>query len=396
MRHEAVRWTLGSLSSRKSLSMLTDPSSAYCPCRQSRLTARIADVQTLRALTVLAFVLVGSSASAQDLAAADTLFNKGIADMKAGRFDIACPAISESYRLDPRPGTLFALAECQAKAGKIASAVARYDDYLRMCQQLLPAQRNQHLKRMEIASRQKEVLTPDVPLLTLTLSASSPQGTSVKRDDVVLGEPSFGVALPVDPGEHVITVQAPGQLPAEQRVNIARGEKKLIELEGKAASTVLPVGPPPVPVPQAVYTAPTMGSRAQPDQSPSSVPTMATTSPVTSGRRIGTYVVGGFGLAGIAVGAAAGGLVLGKKPIIEENCVDINCNKEGKEAADYAQSIGLVSTVGFLTGAACLIAGTVLIVTEPRSSARVAQRRMSMGLVVTGATNGSLYIQGTW
>ena len=66
------------------------------------------------------------SALAQDSVTSDALFQKGIDDLAAGRYDIACPAIAESLRLDPRPGTLFTLAECYSKAGKVASAVVRY------------------------------------------------------------------------------------------------------------------------------------------------------------------------------------------------------------------------------------------------------------------------------
>ena len=83
-------------------------------------------------VNVLLFLVISApaTAAAQDLAAAEALFSKGLADMEAGRYDAACPAIGESYRLDPRGGTLFTLAECEAKAGKIATAVARYDDAL--------------------------------------------------------------------------------------------------------------------------------------------------------------------------------------------------------------------------------------------------------------------------
>ena len=83
--------------------------------------------RSLLALACLAPMLLCSvtarSALAQDVAAADALFNKAIVDMDAGRYDAACPALTESHRLDPRSGTLFAVATCNAKAGKIATAL---------------------------------------------------------------------------------------------------------------------------------------------------------------------------------------------------------------------------------------------------------------------------------
>src|SRR5438477_5379956 len=102
-------------------------------------------MRTFRCLLVAALVAIPSisistRALAQDLAAAEALFNKGLADMQAGHYDTGCPSIAESYRLDPRPGTLFTLAECEAKGGKLATAVARYEDYLQLFARLTPDQ----------------------------------------------------------------------------------------------------------------------------------------------------------------------------------------------------------------------------------------------------------------
>jgi hypothetical protein len=64
---------------------------------------------------------------AQDVATAEALFNRGFADMDAGRYETGCKAIAASQRLDPRAGTLFTLAVCEAQWGKIATAASHYD-----------------------------------------------------------------------------------------------------------------------------------------------------------------------------------------------------------------------------------------------------------------------------
>jgi hypothetical protein len=52
--------------------------------------------------------------AAQDAkAAAKALFDRGIDERDAHRYESACPALAESYELDPRPGTLLYLAECE-------------------------------------------------------------------------------------------------------------------------------------------------------------------------------------------------------------------------------------------------------------------------------------------
>jgi hypothetical protein len=187
--------------------------------------------------------LFGVSAAgwAQDVAAADALFSRGLQLFEAGDLEKACPAIGESYRLDPRPGALFTLAECEARRGHVATAFTRYGDYLSLFEGLAPDKRARQQGRDRIAREQRAALGPKVPEVTLVLPPGAPRGTVVRRDDVELAEPALGVPLPVDPGEHVVTVQSPGRAAAEQRFAIALGEKKQVALA--LGAPVAPVGP---------------------------------------------------------------------------------------------------------------------------------------------------------
>lgn len=331
----------------------------------------------------LAFLTVLSAAPAtswaQDLAAADALFNKGLADMEAGRFDTACPAIGESYRLDPRGGTLFTLAECEAKAGKIATAVARYEDYLQFFSRLTPQQQKKQLGREKIAAEQKQALSQDVPLLTLILPPTAPQDTHVLRDGVELARPALGIPLPVDPGEHVIVVQVPGQPPSEHRVTLLKKEKKTLQLEVKVVKKVEP--PPP---------GPKVEIPPPPPEPPSN------TGP--SGRRVGAYVLGGVGVASLVIGGVTGGMVFAKKGTITSNCDGPDCNRTGFDAVNGAKTLGLVSTVTFIAGGASLVTGAVLFFTEPknpRAKTGTSPRWMSAG--VTPGPQGVLaHAGGVW
>lgn len=298
--------------------------------------------------------------------------------MDAGRHDVACPMLEESYRLDPRPGALFTLATCEAKRGRLATAVAHYKDYLNRSKG-----HTGHEKRRDIAEKKLETLAPDVPELTLVLP-KAPEGTLVKRDKTVLSAASLGIPLPVDPGEHVIVVQAPGGPPKEHRITIAGGEKKQLALE---------VAPPAA----AAEEPPRRAPRAAPPAPPNVVAEPA--SEPTSARRVGAYVAGGVGLAGVVVGAVAGALTLGQKGSIEGNCDGAACNVVGKEAADEAQTLGLVSTLGFGVGVLGLGLATVLIVTQPDEGERTGRRpeppRWVRGGVLAGGPTGAMVgVQG--
>src|SRR5262249_36486524 len=157
-------------------------------------------------------------------------------------------------------------------------------------------------------------LAPDVPELTVTLQPSAPRGTAVTRDGAPASETALGVPMPLDPGEHVFTTQAPGGPATERRVTVGKGEKKAILLDVKPAPAVVPA-----PAPVETLAPPA-------DQGP-------------GGRRIATFVVGGLGAAGVVLGAITGGMALGKKSTVDANCGSgihasdpTACNATGFEA----------------------------------------------------------------
>src|SRR5258706_8825974 len=95
-------------------------------------------------------MLAGSSPARAQPSAAEASFNQGLADMQAGRYDTGCPALAESQRLDPRPGTLFTLAECEAKRGRIGTALTYYREYLALYEAMKPDQKSRQSERVKI------------------------------------------------------------------------------------------------------------------------------------------------------------------------------------------------------------------------------------------------------
>jgi len=290
--------------------------------------------------------MFSAHAFAQETAAAAALFQRGLAAMEAGHYDEGCPALEESYRIEPLPGVLFTSAECHAKWGKTATAVARYEDYLSAYERMPASQRLKQRGRDDIAKKQISALEPKVPKLSVSLPPQAPPQTVVKRGGVVLGTPSLGVSIPVDPGEHIFTTEVPGGRPHEQRVSVEAGETKSVVLEidegGPAAKPSAPAAAGPASTPPAAEA----GGSSQ--------------------RTIG-YVIGGIGVVGVIAGSVTGALVFSKKSTVDDNCQDALCNAEGKQAADSAQTLGLVSNIAFGVGAAGLVTGAVLILTAPKT-----------------------------
>jgi len=308
-----------------------------------------------------ACALLVSVASAQDSATAGALFEKGVADLEAGRFESACPAIAESQRIDPRPGTLFTLAECHARWGKVASAAAQYQEYVDLVSRLTPEQQQRHKARVDIARAQLAKIKPSVPTLTLVLPADAPSGTVVTRNGEVLKGAALGLALPADPGEYVIVTRAPGGADREVRVTLQLGDQKRLALEVSKASEAAPLTP---------QAAPPL---TEPNAKVESTPGPAR----SSGRKTAAYVAGGIGLAGIAVGTVTGILVLGKKQTVNDHCTAGSCNEEGLAAANSAQNLATASNVSFGIGIVGLAASAIMLFTGSSESAASARARVA-------------------
>jgi hypothetical protein len=199
-------------------------------------------ILTSAALSSAALLSLPAAATGPDPAA---LFDRGVADMEAGHFGTACPFIEASYKIDPLPGTLFALAECEAKRGRTATALARYDDYLALHGALSPERRARQGDREKVARAQKATLGAVVPELTLVLPPNAPQGVTVTRDGVVVDRPELGIPIRVDPGDHVIVTRAPGRPASTVSISLAARERRGIALVIADPEVPVVVPPPP-------------------------------------------------------------------------------------------------------------------------------------------------------
>lgn len=301
---------------------------------------------------------VSSPGRAQDIATAEALFDKGVADMKAGRYEAGCKAIGESQRLDPRPGTLFVLAGCEAEWGHIATAVTRYADYIALYERLPPAKKaeSRQAERYKFAQDARAKLLPEVPLLTITLPPGAPTGIVVTRDDAVMAEATLGVALPLDPGEHTIATETADGARWEQKLTLARGEKKAVTLEIPA---------PPRSAPTATASVAPTGTATATGSNTQSV------EPPPPGRSYAVPIAAfAAGAVGLGVGAVFGGLALSNKGGLDEVCSNKDCPTSEAARIDQTKLLSHVSTAGFaLAGVGVALGVTLLILKVPAAKA---------------------------
>ena len=145
--------------------------------------------------------------------------------MKQGKFKEACEAFERSQKLDPQNGTLFNLAGCDEKIGKLATAWLVYRDI---------AQRDTNPKRKAEATKRAKELDKRLPKLVLAAPEPTLAGLTVTLD----GEdalPLLGIESPVDLGDRKIVAAAPGYKPLETVVAVkTEGKTMTIKLDSKS------------------------------------------------------------------------------------------------------------------------------------------------------------------
>lgn len=248
---------------------------------------------------------------------AEALFNKGVEAMEASKLDEACPAIAESQRLDPRLGTLFTLAECEAKRGKRPQALRGYQEFLRQFEALPGDQKTRQAARKKISEEAIPGLLKEVGVLKIS---GVPAGATLLLDEQTVDTASTPEIF-VDPGAHRLVVRQGGQEKATA-LSIQAGETQVV-------TPALPE-----------VAAPT----------PASAPVLAPTQPPPSRSSVPFYAAAGVGAAGLVLGTVGGLLAMSSKSTADKECAGLVCSRRGLDAVESGRSRATLSTVGFSVG----------------------------------------------
>jgi serine/threonine-protein kinase len=301
------------------------------------MTRHLRTVQVAAAaLSIVAFAATakGADPAADHAITAEALFSEGKQLLDSGRHAEACPKLAESERLDPAPGTELSLADCYERIGRLASAWVTFRDAASA------AERGGRPEWARFATERARLLEARVNTLTVRATgAARVAGLELTRGGTPLGPSVLGVAVPVDPGNYLLTARAPGRTPWAFTATIDR-EHPHVEVD----------------VPVLQFDAP---------------------SPASAGKGAIDPLVIGLGAAGIL--AAASGTYFGLRAIALNNdaaiaCPSVPCKDEApvRETQD-ARTAATISTVAFVASGALLASGVVIVLLRSKgSSVRVA------------------------
>jgi hypothetical protein len=303
--------------------------------------------------------------SAADKATARSLLDEGDALLNKGSLQAAHDKYKAADAIMGVPTTGVALADAQAKLGLLVEAadtLARVQRY-----HTKPGEPKAFTAARDEAARKLTELGARLPSLTVAL-AGGVAPTSAMRvsiDGAELAEPARFLPRKVNPGSHEIVVDA-GDRRGSAAVTLAERESRTVEVTLPAPVVAKGAGD----ASSGAATSALGGTAAPPKGEPA--PTKGATS-----SRVHPAVWAGLGLtgAGLVAGAITGGLALGKKGTLENECPTTVCvTPSSQDALDSATTLAHVSTASFVVaGAAGGVTALVWALTRsPSPEPRVA------------------------
>jgi hypothetical protein len=290
-----------------------------------------------------------------DAVVAETLFREGRALLEAGKPDKACPKLADSYRLDPRTGTLMNVAACHEMEGRLATAWAEFLEAARRAR----VRSTPDAARLEETARNRaSLLEPKLHRIEVTVDGPT-DDLVLALDGKELPASAWSTPFPCDPGHHELEARRPGRAPTTLPVDLPAAPGKTT-IRVPRAAPLPPQATASQPGPLAAVSAPPPPGPAH-DQSRLSSPVF-------------------WGAAGATVVAAGVGTFFGLRAIAakndrDANCTSAGCSSVGLDHQSQAFDASRISTVSFVVaGVAAAVAIGVLLWPSSAGTSRVALR----------------------
>lgn len=295
---------------------------------------------------MIALVLgTGAREASAQVSQAQSLFQEGRRLSKEGKTSEACKRFAESFRLEHRAVTLLNLAACHRDEGRTASAWVEF--------QQAQAISEREGKSEGAAEAKKQAAAVEAKLSYVVFDAAWKRpDESLTIDGAAVGRSLWDTPRPLDPGSHVIHVDASDAVPYDITIDVPPGPKTThVTLREPAVDKSRKVAPPPPPPPASVTAPPPSPGR---------------------GRVVLAVVLGASGVAAAGVGAAFGLLAMSKNDDVSNLCPNDVCpdptTRDNASRSDSAaHTFANVANVAIGVGAALVIAGVVVYLTAPRT-----------------------------
>ncbi|XXT23716.1 hypothetical protein WME94_19445 [Sorangium sp. So ce429] len=297
----------------------------------------------------------------EELAEARALFQEGVALSAANNCAAALAKFQAVANVRRTPQVLFNIAECEARLGRLVSALGNY--------RIAAAAADGDPKAREVTANvgpRIEDLEQRIPRLAIRRGQGALTAT-ILLDGSALGAAEMSADIPVDPGPHVVSARIGDREVVRETVTLEERDEKTVEV-------AITEPPRPAAPPRAAAPPDAAPEAPRPAARPSKVPGL-----VALGAGIASGVVGGVFL----------GLRAGTLSDLDALCGgDRSCPPSARPTADRGRLYTGVAEVGIGLGVAGVAAGVALLVTssrgaaaaEPRAGAAAARQSAGAGV----------------
>jgi hypothetical protein len=304
-----------------------------------------------------------SSAYAQadaDRAAARQLGEAGQAALDAKDYKSAEDKFRRADTLVHAPTLLLGLARALAGEGKLLEAQEAYKRIVR--EGVAPGSPAVFQKALEDARQEVDTVSPRIGNVTISVKTAggeaTPANLQVALDGAPVNAALIGVKRPANPGPHALHVQADGYKAVDLKVDVPAGgavdAPVTLEKDPNAVAGTPAIAPPPPADGASSTTTPAGGTPEQPAEA------------AGGGPGIWPWVAFGVGAAGLITGGVTGAIALGDHSDLSNACGSGGiCHSAQQSKVDNYNTMGTISTVGFIVGGVGAAAGALLLVLHP-------------------------------
>jgi hypothetical protein len=301
---------------------------------------------------------------ARDRAAARSAAESGADAFDQGQYERALGLFTRAEELVHAPPHLLFMARSLTKLGRLVEA---YEAYMKLVREQQPKNAPSAFVSAH-AEAEREVSAVEARIAHVTVVVRGPEADKaiVTMDKTDLPAAVVGIPMPVDPGNHVFSAHTEQVKSKETTVTLRDGANESVAL-------VLPAPPATATPPRSA--APASEAATQAESHPADRP--APDSGGISGQRIAGYITLGLGVAGTGVGTYFLISSLDKRGKANDlyecdatqSCSPAQVAEVGNldDEADRSRNLAIAS---YAVGAAGIVTGLVLLLTDSSSTAR--------------------------
>lgn len=294
---------------------------------------------------------------AGDTQRATALYLKGSELFKAKKFVQALEQFKLSYQTVPSPNSHLYIARCMAALGDARAAWLEFDKVIEEASARALTE-PKYAPTRDSAVTERDELAPKLGLITLDVVRPGP-GAKLHVDASNVPQDRWRHPYPVDPGVHEVRLETPGRPVVRATVNIGRGERRALPLDGGGAVAVGPTGP---------------------------APASSKMSPL----RIGGIAAGSVGIAGFIMFGVAGAISSSTYADLKLKCGGDTGGCGGRDVTDEVskgQTQQTIANAGLIIGAVGVAAGATMIILSLRGKKAPSD---------AGRPHAELVVKPTW